>query len=152
MKPAPQRPGESAADFKARVKASEERWKAGMGRPKTGGGPSPVKTPGPRVTDTRGSSGGRGGSSSGGDRQAKESAARMAAEQKAKALAAATAAEKMKRGGAASGDGRPGHMGPGSGALAPGYRPPQKKPGGGKMIANNPMTKMKRGGTVKGKK
>jgi hypothetical protein len=43
-------------------------------------------------------------------------------------------------------------MGPGSGALAPGYRPPQKKPGGGKMIANNPMTKMKRGGTVKGKK
>ena len=40
MKPAPQRPGESAADFKARVKASEERWKAGMGRPKTGGGAS----------------------------------------------------------------------------------------------------------------
>jgi hypothetical protein len=152
MRPGPKKPGESAAEYSARVKAMEQKWMSGMGRPKTGGGPSSVKTPGPRVTDTRGSSGGMGGSSSGGDRQAKESAARMAAEQKAKALAAATAAEKMKRGGAASGDGRPGHMGPGSGALAPGYRPPQKKPGGGKMIANNPMTKMKRGGMVKGKK
>jgi hypothetical protein len=79
MRPGPKKPGESAAEYSARVKAMEQKWMSGMGRPKTGGGPSSVKTPGPRVTDTRGSSGGMGGSSSGGDRQAKESAARDAA-------------------------------------------------------------------------
>ena len=60
MRPGPKKPGESAAEYSARVKAIEQKWMTGMGRPKTGGG--------------------------------------------------------------------------------------------GKMIANNPMTKMKRGGTVKGKK
>lgn len=64
MRPGPKKPGESAAEYSARVKAMEQKWMSGMGRPKTGGGTS----------------------------------------------------------------------------------------GGGKMIANNPMTKMKRGGTVKGKK
>jgi murein DD-endopeptidase MepM/ murein hydrolase activator NlpD len=93
MRPGPKKPGESAAEYSARVKAMEQKWMSGMGRPKTGGGPSSVKTPGPRVTDTRGSSGG--------DRGNKESAARdaaaRAAAQNAKARAAATAAEKMKR-------------------------------------------------------
>lgn len=55
MRPGPKKPGESAAEYSARVKAMEERWKAGMGRPKTSGaGPSPVKTPGRGVSDTRG--------------------------------------------------------------------------------------------------
>lgn len=96
MRPGPKKPGESAAEYSARVKAMEQKWMSGMGRPKTGGGPSSVKTPGPRVSDTRGpnypknpvrsgetktqyldrvrsekggSSGGKGGSSSGGGRR-----------------------------------------------------------------------------------
>ena len=159
MKPAPQRPGESAADFKARVKASEERWKAGMGRPKISGGtPSPVKTPGHVVSDTRGpnypkipknpgetktqyldrvrSEKPRGmiAADPGSKELAARNAAARAAEQKAKARAAAMAAEKMKRDGSSSGGGRR-NMGPGSGGAPV---------SGGRG--------MKRGGMVKGKK
>ena len=49
MRPGPKKPGESAAEYSARVKAMEERWKAGIGRPKTSG------------TKPTGAGGGRGG-------------------------------------------------------------------------------------------
>jgi len=38
MRPGPKKPGESAAEYSARVKAMEQKWMSGMGRPKTGGG------------------------------------------------------------------------------------------------------------------
>lgn len=59
MRPGPKKPGESAAEYNARVKAMEQKWMSGMGRPKGGGTKSttPVKTPGTRVMDTRGTQG-----------------------------------------------------------------------------------------------
>jgi hypothetical protein len=54
MRPAPQRPGESAADFKARVKAAEEKWKArNQAVRSASGGP---KVPGSNYSGTRGMS------------------------------------------------------------------------------------------------
>lgn len=128
MRPGPKKPGESAAEYSARVKAMEQRWMSGMGRPKTSGaGPSPVKTPGRGVSDTRGPNYPKNPVRSGetktqyldrvgsekrrgmvaADPGSKEMAARnataRAAEQKAKARAAAMAAEKLKRGGSSSG-------------------------------------------------
>jgi len=38
MRPGPKKPGESAAEYSARVKAMEQKWMSGMGRPKTGSG------------------------------------------------------------------------------------------------------------------
>jgi len=40
MRPGPKKPGESASEYSARVKAMEQKWMSGMGRPKTGGGAS----------------------------------------------------------------------------------------------------------------
>lgn len=164
MRPGPKKPGESAAEYSARVKAMEQRWMSGMGRPKTSGaGPSPVKTPGHVVSDTRGPNypkipknpgetktqyldrvrsekGGPGpgrgmvAADPGSKEMAARNAAARAAEQKAKARAAAMAAEKMKRDGSSSGGGRR-NMGPGSGGAPV---------SGGRG--------MKRGGMVKGKK
>lgn len=37
MRPGPKKPGESAAEYNARVKAMEQKWMSGMGRPKGGG-------------------------------------------------------------------------------------------------------------------
>lgn len=37
MRPGPKKPGESAAEYNARVKAMEQKWMSGMGRPKSGG-------------------------------------------------------------------------------------------------------------------
>jgi hypothetical protein len=71
MKPAPQRPGESAADFKARVKAANDKWLASQPKPKpkpVGSSPvrvMPGKTP-MRVTGGMGMKPGRTGMKSGG--------------------------------------------------------------------------------------
>ena len=37
MRPGPKKPGESAADYNTRVKAMEQKWMSGTGRPKGGG-------------------------------------------------------------------------------------------------------------------
>lgn len=68
MRPGPRNPGESAADYNARVKAMEAKWKAGMGRPKGGGTKSttPVRVPKDPGTGAPKPRGGVGGGVGGG--------------------------------------------------------------------------------------
>ena len=141
MRPGPKKPGESAAEYSARVKAMEQKWMSG-GRPKTSSGDSgprrdrdtspskpvrvmPGKTP-MRVT------GGMGSSSS--DRSEKmRAASEKAASQKEsqmKMRAAAAKASEMK---ARTMGGSSSKMGPGS------------------VRTGSPVMRAK-GGMVKGKK
>jgi hypothetical protein len=128
MRPGPKKPGESAAEYSARVKAMEQKWMSGMGRPKTGGGAS---SGGGRRDMGPGSGG---APSSGGRGIVKGLPTPKKSAPREKVDLRDTKGQPIK-------DRKP-VLYSGSGM----------KPGGGKMIANNPMTKMKRGGTVKGKK
>lgn len=103
MRPGPKKPGESAAEYSARVKAMEERWMAGMGRPKTSG----TKPTGASAGGGRG----RGGMTPPPGMMYGPNDALIPI---------------PKKGGAGTGGGRPRHMGPGSG-LAP--KPGMKRGG-----------------------
>jgi len=155
MRPGPKKPGESAAEYSARVKAMEQKFMGG-GRPKTGGGAS--------------SGGGRpktgsGGASSGGGKPPGTvghhgpGSGVVAPIPKFKDKPGGKLPPKIDFGGKPKDPGF-GRVKPPQPIMRPGPAPlPKPNPGpiyrtsgGGKMIANNPMTKMKRGGTVKGKK
>lgn len=116
MRPGPKKPGESAAEYSARVKAMEQKFMGG-GRPKTGGGAS------------SGGGRGRGGATPPPGMMYGPNDALIPI---------------PKKGGAATGGGRPVRVMGGSADKMGPVRGTAKGPA--------PMPGMKRGGTVKGKK